>query len=44
MQHIPTMDIRGLGDIRFETQLQRALQPSGEYDATKWLFVPNTYT
>ena len=44
MQHIPTMDIRGLGDIRFETQLQRALQPSGEYDAAKWLFVPNTYT
>ena len=44
MQHIPTMDIRRLGDIRFETQLQRALQPSGEYDAAKWLFVPNTYT
>ena len=44
MQHIPTMDIRGLGDIRFDTQLQRALQPSGEYDAAKWLFVPNTYT
>ena len=44
MQPIPTMYIRGLGDIRFESQLQWALQPSGEYDAAKWLFVPNTYT
>ena len=44
MQHIPTMDIRALGDIRFETQLEKALQPSDEYDADKWLFVPNTYT
>lgn len=44
MQHIPTMDIRTLGDIGFDGQLRRALEPSGEYDVEKWLFVPNTYT
>lgn len=43
-QHIPTMDIRGLGDIRFESRLEEALQPNDEYDAEEWLFVPNTYT
>ena len=44
MQHIPTMDIRALGDIGFDGQLRRALEPSQEYDVEKWLFVPNTYT
>ena len=44
MQHIPTMDIRTLGDIGFDGQLRRALEPSQEYDVEKWLFVPNTYT
>ena len=44
MQHIPTMDIRTLGDIGFDGQLRRALEPSEEYDVEKWLFVPNTYT
>ena len=44
MQHIPTMDIRTLGDIGFAEQLRRALEPNEEYDAEKWLFVPNTYT
>lgn len=43
-QHIPTLDIRGLGDIRFESRLEDALHPSDEYDAEEWLFVPNTYT
>ena len=32
MQHIPTMDIRTLGDIGFDEQLRRALEPSQEYD------------
>ena len=44
MQHIPTMDIRMLGDIGFDGQLRRALEPNEEYDVDKWLFVPNTYT
>ena len=44
MQHIPTMDIRTLGDIGFDGQLRRALEPNEEYDVEKWLFVPNTYT
>ncbi|MFR6394825.1 MAG: hypothetical protein ACLUNQ_06850 [Oscillospiraceae bacterium] len=38
------MDIRTLGDIGFDGQLRRALEPSQEYDVEKWLFVPNTYT
>lgn len=44
MQHIPTQDIRQLGDICFETHLQAAQQPNPDYDVAKWLFVPNTYT
>ena len=44
MQHIPTMDIRTLGDIGFDGQLRLALEPNEEYDVDKWLFVPNTYT
>ena len=44
MQHIPTMDIRTLGDIGFDGQLRLALEPNEEYDVEKWLFVPNTYT
>ena len=38
------MDIRTLGDIGFDGQLRRALEPNEEYDVEKWLFVPNTYT
>ena len=44
MQHIPTMDIRTLGNISFDGQLRLALEPNEEYDVDKWLFVPNTYT
>ena len=43
-QHIPTVDIRRLGDISFARQLEQALLPNPEYDADHWLFVPNTYT
>ena len=43
-QHIPTVDIRRLGDISFARQLEQALLPNPEYDADQWLFVPNTYT
>ena len=44
MPHVPTVDIRRLGDIRFDTQLERALRPSSDYDVSQWLFVPNQYT
>ncbi len=43
-QHIPTVDIRQLGDISFDRQLEQALLPSPDYDVGRWLFVPNTYT
>ena len=32
MPHVPTVDIRRLGDIRFDTQLEKALAPSPDYD------------
>lgn len=44
MGHIPTADTRTLTGLDFQTELARALQPSTEYDAEKWLFVPNRYT
>ena len=44
MPHVPTVDIRRLGDIRFDTQLEKALAPSPDYDVQQWLFVPHEYT
>lgn len=44
MAHIPTQDIRRLGDISFEKDLAAALQPQEDYDITQWLFVPHYYT
>lgn len=44
MAHIPTVDIRQLGDISFDRQLALARQPNRDYDVDRWLFVPNTYT
>ena len=44
MAHIPTVDIRQLGDISFDRQLELARQPNRDYDGDRWLFVPNTYT
>lgn len=44
MPHIPTQDIRRLGDICFETHLLAAQQPNADYDVSKWMFVPNIYT
>ena len=35
MQHIPTMDIRTLGNIGFDGQLRLALEPNEEYDVDK---------
>ena len=44
MAHIPTVDIRQLGDISFDRQLALAQQPNRDYNVDRWLFVPNTYT
>ena len=44
MAHIPTVDIRQLGDISFDRQLELARQPNRDNDVDRWLFVPNTYT
>ena len=44
MAHVPTKDIRTLGEIGFAEKLREAREPSGDYDVEKWLFVPNCYT
>ena len=44
MAHVPTKDIRTLGEIGFAEKLREAREPNGDYDAEKWLFVPNCYT
>ena len=44
MPHIPTLDTRSFSDISFYAHLEAALLPSADYDVSKWLFVPNTYT
>jgi len=38
MAHIPTVDIRQLGDISFDRQLELARQPNRDYDVDRWLF------
>ena len=43
-RHVPGMDVRLLGDIRFYEALELALKPNDNYDITHWLFVPNYYT
>ena len=44
MAHVPTVDIRRLGDISFDHHLKLALRPNENYDTNQWLFVPNIYT
>ena len=41
--HIPKGPTAGLELALFEPALQAALQPSPDYDAARWLYVPNTY-
>ena len=41
--HIPSVTTDKLEIISFDEALQAANQPSPEYDADKWLYVPNTY-
>ena len=40
--HIPKGPTAGLELALFEPALQAALQPSPDYDAARWLYVPNT--
>ena len=44
MGHIPTGETGLLELVRFEEALERANQPSFEYDVSKWLYVPNFYS
>ena len=44
MAHVPSADTRSFQDIDFDRALSAALLPAADYDAEKWLFVPNTYT
>ena len=41
--HIPSGDTAALEIVPFDEALAQALQPSGGYDARRWLYVPNTY-
>ena len=42
--HIPQSTTDAITLELFEPALERALQPSAEYDVQKWLYVPNTYS
>lgn len=41
--HIPQCETSDLDILDFDPALQAALLPSHEYDAARWLFVPNHY-
>lgn len=41
--HIPKGSTQELAIISFAEALQKANAPSSDYDAQKWLYVPNTY-
>lgn len=44
MGHIPSGETGLLELVRFEEALERANQPSPDYDVSKWLYVPNFYS
>ena len=44
MAHIPHSPTAALELDLFEPALQVALEPSPDYDITRWLYVPNTYS
>ena len=44
MDHIPAGETGLLELVRFEDALERANQPSPDYDVSKWLYVPNFYS
>ena len=41
--HIPSGDTALLEVARFDEALAEALEPSSDYDVSKWLYVPNHY-
>ena len=44
MGHIPAGETGLLELVRFEDALERANQPSPDYDVSRWLYVPNFYS
>lgn len=44
MPHIPQGPTAALELERFQPALEAALLPSPDYDAARWLYVPNTYS
>ena len=42
--HIPSCETNMLELVEFAPALERANQPSPDYDITKWLYVPNYYS
>ena len=42
--HIPSCDTTALNLVEFAPALERANQPSPDYDVDKWLYVPNFYS
>lgn len=43
-RHIPDGNIRTMAKAGFEEALTYALRPHKDYDADRWLFVPDSYT
>ena len=44
MGHIPSALTADIEVLSFEEALREALEPSDEYDVSKWLYVPNRYS
>ena len=42
--HIPACETNQLELVRFDQALEAASQPSPDYDASQWLYVPNFYS
>lgn len=42
--HIPSSTTGEIEVLSFDAALQSALRPSPDYDAAKWLYVPNAYS
>ena len=42
--HIPACETTELELIRFDRALEEADRPSPDYDAERWLYVPNVYS
>lgn len=42
--HIPSSTTGEIKVLSFDAALQNALRPSPDYDAAKWLYVPNAYS